>query len=106
MVYKALEPKWGFPKIRGTLLGGPYNQDYSILGSILGSPYFGNLPNHACSRLPCLNVAGRSPGDGRLGLSFTSPCLDGGFPKFAGTLLGVPILRIRVYWGLYWGPLI
>ena len=25
-------------------LGGPYNQDYSIWGSILGSPYFGKLP--------------------------------------------------------------
>ena len=37
--------KWGFPKIRGTILGGYYNKDYSILGSILGSPYFGKLPN-------------------------------------------------------------
>ena len=26
------------------------------------------------------------------------------FPKIWGTLLGVPILRILVYWGLYWGP--
>ena len=25
-------------------MGGPYNRDYSILGSILGSPYFGKLP--------------------------------------------------------------
>ena len=24
--------------------GGPYTKDYSILGSILGSAYFGNLP--------------------------------------------------------------
>ena len=23
---------------------GPNNQDYSVLGSILGSPYFGKLP--------------------------------------------------------------
>ena len=30
---------WGFPKIRGTFLGGPHNKDYSIWGSILGSPY-------------------------------------------------------------------
>ena len=35
---------WGFPKIRGTLLGGPHNKDYSILGSIVGSPDFGKLP--------------------------------------------------------------
>ena len=34
----------GFPKIRGTLFEGPNNKDYSILGSILGSPYFGKLP--------------------------------------------------------------
>ena len=34
----------GFPKIRGTLIGGPHNKDYSILGSILGSPDFGNVP--------------------------------------------------------------
>ena len=30
----------GFPKKRGTLLGGPYNKDSSILGSILGVPLF------------------------------------------------------------------
>ena len=27
-----------------------------------------------------------------------------GFPKIMGTFLGVPIIRIIVYWGLYWGP--
>ena len=32
---------------QGYLIGGPYNKDYSILGSILGSPYFGKLPCHA-----------------------------------------------------------
>ena len=35
---------WDFIKIRGTSLGGPYIKDYSILGSILGSPYFGKPP--------------------------------------------------------------
>ena len=25
---------------------GPHNKDYSILGSILGSPHFGKLPFH------------------------------------------------------------
>ena len=39
----------GFPKIRGTLLGGPYNKDYSILGSILGSPCFEKLPYKGCA---------------------------------------------------------
>ena len=29
-----------------------------------------------------------------------------GFPKIRGTFLGVPILRIIVFWGLYWDPLI
>ena len=33
----------GFPKL-GYLTGGPHNKEYSILGSILGSPYFGKLP--------------------------------------------------------------
>ena len=28
----------------GYLFGGPYTKDYNILGSILGSPYFGKLP--------------------------------------------------------------
>ena len=33
----------GFP-ILGVPLGGPYNQDDHMLGSVLGSPYFGKLP--------------------------------------------------------------
>ena len=40
---------WGFPKIGGTFFGGSHNKDYSILGSILGSPYFGKLP-YLCIR--------------------------------------------------------
>ena len=31
----------GFPKIQGTLSGGPNNKDCSILGSILGPPILG-----------------------------------------------------------------
>ena len=41
------EFKWGFPKIRGYHFGGLNNKDYSILGSILGSPYFGKSTNLA-----------------------------------------------------------
>ena len=26
------------------------------------------------------------------------------FPKIRGTILGVPIISIIVFWGLYWGP--
>ena len=33
----------GFPKIRSYLSGGPHNKSYSILGSILGFPYFGKV---------------------------------------------------------------
>ena len=29
-----------------------------------------------------------------------------GFPKIRGTILGIPIIRTIVYWGLYWGSLI
>ena len=32
----------GFPKIKGSFLSGPFNKDYSIFGSTLGSPYLGN----------------------------------------------------------------
>ena len=32
--------------------------------------------------------------------------LKWGFPKIRGTILGVPIIRTIVFWGLYWGPLI
>ena len=28
----------------------------------------------------------------------------GGFPEIRGTLLGVPIIRTIVFWGLYWVP--
>ena len=37
---KASWLEWGFPKIRGTSFGGPCN-DSSILGSALGSHFFG-----------------------------------------------------------------
>ena len=25
-------------------------------------------------------------------------------PKIRGPILGIPIIRTRIYWGLYWGP--
>ena len=31
---------WGFPGIRGTIFGGPYNKDYSNLGIYTGVPLF------------------------------------------------------------------
>ena len=33
----------GFSEL-GVSFWGPYNKDYSILGSILGSPFLGKLP--------------------------------------------------------------
>ena len=32
----------GLPKIRATFFGGLHSRDYSVLGSIMGSPYLGN----------------------------------------------------------------
>ena len=37
-------PCGGFPKLGVPFLGVPIITDYSILGSIFGSPYFGKLP--------------------------------------------------------------
>ena len=34
----------GVSQNHGYLFAGPYNMDYSILESILGSPYFGKFP--------------------------------------------------------------
>ena len=36
MAYMEVSQNYGY------LLGGPYNKDYSILGSILGCPILGN----------------------------------------------------------------
>ena len=43
---------------------------------------------------------------GKLGVDFRVYGEIWGFPKIRGTLLGVPIIRTIVFWGLYWGPLI
>ena len=52
---------WEFPKIRGTLFGGPCNdKDPTIQGARLGSPKFGNRVfqtfRGACCRLLALKV--------------------------------------------------
>ena len=33
-----------------TFLGGPYNKDYSMLGSVLGSPLSAEITISACSK--------------------------------------------------------
>ena len=48
---------WEFPKIRGTFLGGPYN-----LGTILGSPIFGNSHiHHEDSKSKSCSTAAKAP---------------------------------------------
>ena len=37
-------PYLGVSQNKGYLIGGPHNKDYIILGSILGSSYFGKPP--------------------------------------------------------------
>ena len=49
------EAQMGVSQNYGYLFGGPNNKDYSILGSKLGSPYFGKLPN-----IWCFKIVGRS----------------------------------------------
>ena len=48
--YSDLTMNMGFPKIRGTLLGGPHDKDCIIWGTILGSPYIGKLPHVQAGR--------------------------------------------------------
>ena len=50
----------------GYLFGGPHNKDYSILGSIVGCPYFGKLPYRGLYRRTTLgdfagDTLGQSP---------------------------------------------
>ena len=65
---------WGFPKIRGTILGVPIIRTMTIAfwglfwgPPILGSPYFGKLPMSAQGQLRVLR------GIKRDGLSCSTP---------------------------------
>ena len=44
-----LDSRGEFPKIGECHFGVSYNKDYSILGSIFGSPYLGKLPEFTAS---------------------------------------------------------
>ena len=79
------DPK-GFPKIRGTILGVPNIKDHSILGSMLGSPYFGKLPLHITRGPPEVALQHTAPrrhskaalqGLGFRGLGFRRMCRVG-----------------------------
>ena len=56
----AKQDTWGFPKNEGYHFGGPKNKDYSILGSLLGSPYSGKLP-HEYFATACWNTTHALP---------------------------------------------
>ena len=44
IILRPVRTIWGYPKIRIGHFERPNNKDYSILGSMLGSLYFGKLP--------------------------------------------------------------
>ena len=101
--------KWRFPKLRVTLFGGPCSKDCSILGSILGSPYFGQLPDlllRIRSRSLCSQTLQHGHG---LRLSmFNFHCLQctarRPSPKTYGRLGGDPRMGNVVNWGLCRSP--
>ena len=68
---------WVVPKIRGTYLGVPWDEDYSVVGSILGSPYFWDED---------YSVVGSILGSPY----FWDPHISG--------------MRIIALWDLYWDP--
>ena len=45
----------GFPKL-GVPFGSPNSKDHSMLGSLLGSPYFGKLPFSDVARVQGFGV--------------------------------------------------
>ena len=52
---------------------------------------------------------GKEPKIQALTTPHMTPCClytpqKGGVPKIRGTILGVPIIRTLVFWGLHWGP--
>ena len=77
------------------------------------------VPFHSCyipSHLMCRQhgvVQPKALASPALSMALVKPILSShqlvliwGFPNIRGTFLGVPIIRILVFWGLYWGPFI
>ena len=64
------------------------------------SMFFSIIPIFILHRMGTLNGVGKNDPQGLLCRSIW------GFPKIRGTFWGVPIIRIILYWGLFWGPLI
>ena len=58
---------WGFSIIGGYHFGDPHNKDYSILGSILGSPIWGNYHISLCRGYVGVRVQGLGFRDLELG---------------------------------------
>ena len=42
--------------------------------------------------------------DKNFSTEFCEPWPKCQFPKIRGTILGVPMSRLIIFWGLYWGP--
>ena len=51
--HRTLRSHGALPKL-GNLVGRPHNKDYSILRSILGSPYFGKQPHPLPNSTPLM----------------------------------------------------
>ena len=62
-----------------------------MLGSILGPPISGDY------HFSHFSITRSDP---------TSAVDSWGFPKIRDTILGAPVIRTIVFWGLYGGPLI
>ena len=69
----------GFPEVGAPFLLGPHSKEYSIFGSILGSPYFGKLPI-------CIHDQGPSQGPQLVLLRGMSSLLDLGIQAVASYL--------------------
>ena len=114
------------PNLGGTILGGPCNKNYSILGSKSGFPYFGKLPfqrsgfppvwtaPHVVRIVRCFNCPKKDQGLKTLRRSVAWPFFGTvfecprrrawAFREIRRTLFGVPIIRTTVLWDLYSGP--
>ena len=85
-----LEGRWGSAKIRDTFCGGVL-----IMRITIFCPHkFLDMFDKSWRFLHCLGSR----------IQRQRILSIWGFPKTRGTFFGVPILRILVFWGLYWGP--
>ena len=75
---------------------------HQCLANLLVFAGLGSLSFHKTWRAPPIYVSQNPPPPKML----HRPYYIWEFLKIMGTLLGIPIIRTIVYWGLYWVPLI